>query len=130
MASNQELELQVANLTRILLERDEEAARTKAAALEAQQKAEAAADLATRAAARKEEVQKIRHGAWAAFLLGQVENKSKPLDLASLNIPAEGWPPGTSESDYGLAIGVTKVPTIDTNKTLLGQLRRKNYAEK
>lgn len=125
MATNAELQAQVDHLTAILLERDQKEATEKAAALVAQQSAEQATDLATRAAARREEVAKICHGSWLSHLLGQVEDKNSPLDLAAIEqkIPNDGsWPPGVDKSTFNIGPGAIK-QDIDLSATTLGKLR-------
>lgn len=127
MSELDEVKRQLAWAEGQLRARDIADAEAKRVAMEAAQKTQDETANAERQKALDTEIELTRHGAWiSALLKNAVEtNPTAAFDVNAFekSIPAKGWPPGVSESDYHFA-GQTVFGSADDDvaNTTLGKM--------
>jgi hypothetical protein len=103
MATSIELQEQVDHLSRLLAERDRKAAEDKAAALAAEEAKANALSAAERLAAAEAERERVRTGLWVNHIISTAP-PTQCLDIAALDIPSSGYPPGCDPSAFAFSL--------------------------
>jgi hypothetical protein len=120
MTAASDLQAQCDALTAELARRDRADVEAKAAALAAENATADAKASAARLEAAAAERETIRRGSWASHLIAAADQKA-PLDFAEIDkrIPAQGFPPGVDEKQFGFSI--PKDATVDVATTSMGK---------